>query len=34
MKRLVAELHEQQAEGVRLDAAIKANLTALGFGEE
>ena len=34
MKRLVADLHEQQAEGVRLDAAIKANLTALGFGEE
>ena len=34
MKRLVADLHEQQAEGVRLDAAIKANLAALGFGEE
>ena len=34
MKRLVAQLREQQAEGVRLDAAIKANLTALGFGEE
>ena len=34
MKRLVAQLREQQAEGVRLDAAIKANLAALGFGEE
>ena len=34
MKRLVAELREQQAEGTRLDAAIKANLATLGFGEE
>ena len=34
MKRLVAELREQQAEGARLDAAIEANLAALGFGEE
>ncbi len=34
MKRLVAELHEQQVEGARLDAAIKANLAVLGFGEE
>ena len=34
MKRLVAELREQQAEGARLDAAIKANLATLGFGEE
>ena len=34
MKRLVAELREQQAEGARLDAAIKANLVALGFGQD
>ena len=34
MKRLVAELREQQAEGARLDAAIEANLATLGFGEE
>ena len=33
MKRLVAELREQQAEGRRLDAAIAANLTRLGFGD-
>ena len=33
MKRLVAELMEQQAEGARLDAAIAENLEALGFGE-
>ena len=32
MKRLVAQLREQQAEGARLDAAIAANLKALGFG--
>ena len=32
MKRLVAQLREQQAEGARLDAAIKVNLEALGFG--
>ena len=31
MKRLVAELQEQQAEGARLDAAITQNLKALGF---
>ena len=33
MKRLVAQLQEQQAEGARLDAAIAANLEALGFGQ-
>ena len=32
MNRLVAQLREQQAEGARLDAAIEANLTRLGFG--
>ena len=32
MKRLVAELRQQQAEGARLDAAITRNLEALGFG--
>ncbi len=31
MERLVSELREQQAEGARLDAAITANLAALGF---
>ena len=31
MKRLVAQLREQQAEGARLDAAIEANLESLGF---
>ena len=31
MRRLVAELREQQAEGARLDAAIAENLSALGF---
>jgi len=31
MKRLVAELREQQAKGARLDAAIAENLTTLGF---
>ncbi|MCY3628949.1 MAG: class I SAM-dependent DNA methyltransferase [Bacteroidota bacterium] len=31
MVRLVAELREQQAEGARLDAEIKANLDTLGF---
>ena len=31
MKRLVAELREQQAEGARLDAAIGENLKTLGF---
>ena len=32
MKRLVAQLREQQAEGARLDAAIAANLKELGMG--
>ncbi len=31
MQRLMAELREQQAEGVRLNAAIKKNLESLGF---
>ncbi|MES0873162.1 type I restriction-modification system subunit M [Sinimarinibacterium thermocellulolyticum] len=31
MKRLVAQLREQQAEALRLDAAIAANLKELGF---
>lgn len=31
MKRLVAELRAQQAEGARLDTVIAENLTALGF---
>ena len=31
MKRLVAQLREQQAEGAKLDAAIEANLAKLGF---
>ena len=31
MNRLVVKLREQQAEGERLDAAIKANLDVLGF---
>ena len=34
MKRLVAELQAQQAEGARLDVAIAENLKALGFGKE
>ena len=34
MTRLVKELRERQAEGARLDAAIKANLAAIGFGED
>ena len=33
MRRLVAELQAQQAEGARLDAAIAENLKALGFGK-
>ena len=33
MKRLVAQLREQQAEAARLDAAIAANLKELGYGE-
>jgi type I restriction enzyme M protein len=32
MARLVAELHAQQAEGAKLDAAIAANLRELGYG--
>jgi type I restriction enzyme M protein len=32
MKRLVAQLREQQAEAGRLDAAIAANLRELGYG--
>ena len=31
MKRLVAELREQQAEGAKLDVAIAANIRSLGF---
>ena len=34
MKRLVAQLRCQQDKAAELDAAIKANLAALGFGEE
>ena len=34
MKRLVAQLRDQQDQGTKLDAAIKANLAALGFGKE
>ena len=34
MTRLVAELREQQDDGAKLDAAIKANLTMLGFGSD
>jgi type I restriction enzyme M protein len=33
MKRFTASLREQQAESVRLDAVIAANLKGLGFGE-
>ncbi len=33
MRRLVAELRQQQTEGARLDAAIRRNLAALGFGK-
>ena len=33
MKRLVAQLREQQAEAAKLDAAIAANLKELGYGE-
>ncbi len=32
MKRLVAQLRDQQAEGAKLNATIEANLAALGFG--
>ena len=31
MRRLVVQLREQQAEAAELDAAIKANLEALGY---
>ena len=34
MKRLTAQWREQQVEARRLDAAIEANLAALGFGDE
>jgi len=34
MSRLTAQLRAQQAEAARLDAAIIANLKALGFWEE
>ncbi len=34
MKRLTAQLRAQQAEAAKLDETIKANLIALGFGEE
>jgi type I restriction enzyme M protein len=33
MRRLVAQLREQQAEAVRLDAAIAENLEELGYGQ-
>jgi len=33
MKRLAATLREQQAEAAKLDSAISANLTELGYGE-
>ncbi len=32
MKRLTATLYQQQAEAVKLDAAIAANLRELGYG--
>ena len=32
MKRLTTTLSEQQAEAAKLDAAIAANLTELGYG--
>jgi len=32
MKRLVAQLREQQAEAAKLDAAITVNLKELGYG--
>ena len=31
MRRLVATLHQQQAEATRLDAEIAANLRELGY---
>ena len=33
MKRLVAELREQQAESAKLDAVIYTNLRELGYGQ-
>jgi type I restriction enzyme M protein len=33
MKRLTATLHQQQEEAAKLDAAIAANLKALGYGD-
>jgi type I restriction enzyme M protein len=33
IKRVVAQLREQQAEGAKLDATIAANLKELGFGK-
>ena len=33
MKRLSATLRQQQEEGAKLDAAIAANLKALGYGK-
>ena len=32
MKRLAAQLREQQAEAAKLDVAIAANLKELGYG--
>jgi type I restriction enzyme M protein len=32
MKRLVAQLREQQAEAAKLDEVIAANLKELGYG--
>ena len=32
MKRLTATLREQQAQAAKLDTAIAANLTELGYG--
>ena len=32
MKRLTATLRKRQAEAAKLDAAIAANLTELGYG--
>ena len=34
MKRLVAQLRDQQDKAAKLDAAIKTNLAVLGFGKE
>jgi len=33
MQRLVSELNSQFAEAAKLEAAIKANLEGLGYGE-